>query len=150
MRVKPSTVPSCLYQLFRLLVWGIFSWHTVVPLVPTEHHLKAMALLSVVAYRVHPIMTTAYLSFNGCFQQNNAVCHKTLIISKLVGVVEWKLHIIDVQMAYLQQMWDAIISTWTKISEMFPAPCWLYAELGQFWRQRGCKLVLAVIQIKCT
>lgn len=95
----------------------------VVPLVPTEHHLKATALLSVVAYRVHPIMTTAYLSFNGCFQQNNAVCHKTLIISKLVGVVEWKLHIIDVQMAYLQQMWDAIISTWTKISEMFPAPC---------------------------
>ncbi len=38
-----------------LMVWGIFSWHTLSPLVPIEHRSNATAYLSIVD--VHPFMT---------------------------------------------------------------------------------------------
>ncbi len=43
-----------------VMVWGIFSWHTLGPLVPIEHRLNATAYLSIVADHVHPFMTTVY------------------------------------------------------------------------------------------
>ncbi len=48
-----------------VMVWGIFSWHTLGPLVPTEHCLNATAYLSIVAYHVHPFITTVYPSSDG-------------------------------------------------------------------------------------
>ncbi len=36
------------------MVWGIFSWHTLGPLVLIEHRLNATAYLSIVADHVHP------------------------------------------------------------------------------------------------
>ncbi len=50
------------------MVWGIFSWHTLGPLEPIEHHLNATANLSIVADHVHPFMTTVYPSSDGYFQ----------------------------------------------------------------------------------
>ncbi len=41
-----------------VMVWGIFSWHTLGPLVSIEHRLNATAYLSIVADSVHPFMTT--------------------------------------------------------------------------------------------
>ncbi len=45
-----------------VMVWGIFSWHTLGPLVPIEHCLNATVYLSIVADHVHPFMTTVYPS----------------------------------------------------------------------------------------
>ncbi len=45
-----------------LMVWGIFSWHTLGTLVPIEHRLNATAYLSIVGDHVHPFMTTVYPS----------------------------------------------------------------------------------------
>ncbi len=64
-----------------VMVWGIFSWHTLGPLVPIEHCLNATAYLSIVADHVNPFMTTVYPSSYGFFQQDNAPCHKAQIIS---------------------------------------------------------------------
>ncbi len=53
--------PSCLVSTVQaggVMVWGIFSWHTLGPLVPIEHRLNTTAYLSIVADHVHPIMTT--------------------------------------------------------------------------------------------
>ncbi len=130
-----------------VLVWGIFSWHTVGPLVPIEHHLKATATayLSIVADHVHPLMTTVYPSSDGYFQQDNAPCHKAQTISDwflehnnefpllkwppqspdlnpiehLWDVVVREIRIMDVQPTNLQQLRDAIMSIWTKISEEY-------------------------------
>ncbi len=44
---------------------GDNSWHTLGPLVPTEHCLHATAYLSIVADHVHPFMTTVYPSSDG-------------------------------------------------------------------------------------
>ncbi len=62
-----SMDPSCLVSTVQagggggVMVWGIFSWHTLGPLVPIEHRLNATAYLSIVADHVHPFMTTVYL-----------------------------------------------------------------------------------------
>ncbi len=103
---------------------------------------NATAYLSIVADHVHPFMTTVYhlLMY---FQQDNAPCHKAQIISDwflehdneftllkwspqspdlnpiehLWDVVEREIYIMDEQPTNLQQLRDAIMSIWTKISE---------------------------------
>ncbi len=112
------------------------------PLAPIEHCLKTTAYLSIVADYFHPFMTTVYPSSDG-FQQDNAACHKAQIISDwflehdneftllkwppqspdlnpiehLWDVVKREIRIMDVQLTNLQQLRDAIMSIWTKISE---------------------------------
>ncbi len=59
-----SMDPSCLVSTVQagggVMVWGIFSWNTLGPLVPTEHCLNLTAYLSFVADHVHPFTTTEY------------------------------------------------------------------------------------------
>ncbi len=43
-----------------VMVWRIFSWHILGPLVPIEHRLNATAYLSIVADHICPLMTTVY------------------------------------------------------------------------------------------
>ncbi len=59
--------PSCLISTVQaagsgVMVWGIFSWHTLGLLVQIEHRLNATAYLSIVADHVHAFMTTVYPS----------------------------------------------------------------------------------------
>ncbi len=117
------------------MVWGIFSWHTLGPLVPIEHRLNATDSLSIVVDHVHPFMTTVYPSSDGYFQQDNAPCYKAQIISDWFlehdnefnllkwppqspdlnpiehhwDVVEREILIMDVQPTNLQQLCDAIM-----------------------------------------
>ncbi len=140
--------PSCLVSTAQaagggVMVWGIFSWHTLGPLVPIEHCLNATVYLSIVVDHVHPFTTTVYPSSDGYFQQDNTSCHKAQIISDwflehdnefillkwppqspdlipiehLWDVVEREIRIMDVQPTNLQQLHDTIMSIWTKISE---------------------------------
>ncbi len=138
--------PSCLVSMVQaaggVMVWGIFSWHTVGPLVSIEHRLNATDYLSIVADHIHPFMNTVHhlLMY---FQQDNAACHKAQIISDwflehdneftllkcppqspdlnpiehLCDVVEREIHIMDVQTTNQQQLCDVIMIIWTKISE---------------------------------
>lgn len=46
-----------------VMVWGIFSCHTLGSFIPIEHHLNATGYLNIVADRVHPFMV--YPSSNG-------------------------------------------------------------------------------------
>ncbi len=128
-----------------VMVWGIFSWHTLGPLEPIEHCLNATVYLSIVADHVHPFMTTVFPSSDDYFQQDNAPCHKAQIISdwflwqwvhftQMVSTVtrsqsnraplgcggtgySRSINILVVQPTNLQQLCDAIMSIWTKISE---------------------------------
>ncbi len=141
--------PFCLVSTVQagggggVMVWGIFSWHTLGPLVPIVHCLNATANLSIVADRVHLFMTTVYPSSDGYFQQDNASCHKAQIISDwflendneftllkwppqspdlnpieyIWDAVEQEIRIMDVQPTNLQQLCDAIMLIWTEISE---------------------------------
>ncbi len=157
-----SMDPSCLVSMVQaggrgVMVWGIFSWHTLCPLVPIEHCLNATAYLSIVAGNVNHVMTTVYLSSDGYFQQDNAPCNKAQIISDWFlqhdnefftllkrtpqsldlnpiehfwDVVEREIHIMDVQPTNLQQLRDAIMSIWTKLSE----ECFQHLVESMPWR----------------
>ncbi len=140
--------PPCLVSMVQaggggVMLWGIFSWHTLGPLVPIEHCSNTTDYMSIVADHVHPFMTTVYPSSDRYFQQDNAQCRKAQIISDWFiehndeftlhkwppqspdlnpiehhwDVVEREIRIIDVQPTNLQQLRDAIMSIWTKISE---------------------------------
>ena len=110
---------------------------------PIEHRLNATAYLSIVTDHIHPFMTTVYQSSDGYFQQDNVSCHKAQIISnwflehdvrftvlkwppqspdlnqiELWDIVELEIRLMDVQPIHLQQLRDAIMSIWTKISEI--------------------------------
>ncbi len=80
--------PSCLVSTVQaggggVMVWGIFSWHTLGPLVPIEHCLNATAYLIIVADHVHPFMTTVYPSYMATSSRimHHVTCHKAQIIS---------------------------------------------------------------------
>ncbi len=145
-----------------VMVWGVFSWHTLGPLVPIEHRLNTTVYLSI-ADHVHPFMTTVYhlLMY---FQQDNAACHKAQIISDwflehdneftllkcppqspdlnpiehLWDVEEREIHIMDVQTTNLQQLCDAIMTIWPKsLRNVSNTLLNLWnEELRQFWRQK--------------
>ncbi len=141
--MDPSGLVSTVQTSGGVMVHGIFSRHTLGPLVPIEHCLNTTAYLSIVADRVLPFMTTVYTSSDGYFQQDNAPCHKVQIISDWFlehdneftllkwppqspdpnpiehrwYVVEREIWIMDVQPTNLQQLRDAIMSIWSKISE---------------------------------
>jgi len=73
--------PSCLVTTVQaagggVMVSEMFSWHTLVPLVPIGHRLNATAYLSIVSDHVHHFMATMYPSSDGYFQQDNLPSHK--------------------------------------------------------------------------
>ncbi len=143
--------PSCLVSMVQaagggVMVWGIFSWHTLGLLVPIEHCLNATAYLSIVA-DVHPFMTTVYPSSDGYFQQYNAPCHKSsqtgflnMTMSSLYSNGLYS-HQISIQYSTFGMWWNRRFASWMcsrKICSncvmlscqynqnlwgMFPTPC---------------------------
>ncbi|KAG1932899.1 hypothetical protein F2P79_020886 [Pimephales promelas] len=138
--------PSCLVTTVQaggggVIVCGMFSWHTLGPLVPIGHRLNATAYLSIVSDHVHPFMATMSPSSDGYFQQDNAPYHKARIISNwflehdneftvlkwpsqspdlnpiehLWDVVERELHALDVHPTNLHQLQNAILLIWANI-----------------------------------
>ncbi len=127
--------PSCLVSTVqagsgRVMVWGIFSWHTLGPLVPIEHRLNATAYRSIIADHVHPFMTTVthllmatssrlmhhvtklksyqtgFLNMTKSSLYSNGLhSHQILIQQSTFGM--WC--IMDVQLTKLQQLCDAIM-----------------------------------------
>ncbi len=143
-----SMDPSCFVSMVQaggVIVWGIFSWHTLGPL---EHRWALFKSHSIPEYCCWPC-TSLYdysvPSSDDYIQQDTAPCHKAQIISDwflehdneftllkwpqqspdlnpiehLWDVVEREIHIMDVQptLSNLQQLRNAIMSIWTKISE---------------------------------
>ncbi len=83
-----SMDPSCLVSTVQaagggVMVWGIFSWHTLGLLAPIEHSLNATVYLSIVADHVHPFITTVYPSSNGYFSR--IMHHVTKLKSSQTG-----------------------------------------------------------------
>ena len=62
-----------------VMVWGVFSWDTLCPLIKVEQRLNATGYLNIFANQVHPFMAAMYPSANGFLQQNNSPCHKIRI-----------------------------------------------------------------------
>ncbi len=86
--------PSYLVSTFQaggggVIVWGIFSWHTLGPLVPTKHRLNATAYLSIVADYVHPFMNTVYQLLMAT--SSRIMLHVTKLKSSQTGFLNMKM-----------------------------------------------------------
>ncbi len=78
-----SMDPSCLVSTVQaggggVIVWGIFSWHTLGPLVPIDHRLNATAYLSVEYCWPCPSLYDYSVPIFWCYF---APCYKAQIIS---------------------------------------------------------------------
>ncbi len=140
---------SCLVSTVQVGSTGVMAWVTF------YWHIFATANLSIVADDVLPFMTTVCPSCNGYFKLYNVPGQKTQssqtgflnmtmsslysnglqspdlnTIEHLWDVVEREIHIMDVQPTNLQQLRDAIMSIWTKISE----ECFQHLVESMPWR----------------
>ncbi len=140
--------PSCLVSTDQagaggVMVWGIYSWHTLGPLVPIEYCLNATAdeyccrpcpslydysvliFLMATSSRIMHHVTKLKSSQTGFLNMTMSSLYSKWPpqspdlnpIEHLWDVVEREIHIMDVQPTNLQQLRDAIMSIWTNISE---------------------------------
>ncbi|GBN72665.1 Transposable element Tc1 transposase [Araneus ventricosus] len=65
-----------------IMLWGMFSWAAMGPIVVVEQTMKAANYLNIIEDQLHPYMFV-FPTGNGIFQQDNAPCHKARI------VLEW-------------------------------------------------------------
>lgn len=54
-----------------VMLWGMFSRNTLKTLLSTGNCLNTTTFQTIVVDYSHPVMTTVYPSFNGCFVKNN-------------------------------------------------------------------------------
>jgi len=148
MSLNENMDPSCLVTTVQasgggVMVWGMFFLAHFRPFVPIGHRLNATAYLRIVSDHVHPFMATMYPSSDAYYQQDNAPCHKSRIISNwflehddeftvlkwppqspdlnpiehLWDEVERDLGALYVHPTNLHQLQDAIQSIWANISK---------------------------------
>ncbi len=143
--------PSCLVSTVQaagggVVVWGIFSWHTLGPLVPIEHCLNAIAYMSIVVH-VHPFMTTVYPSSDGYLMSQSSnhlrlvswTCqwvHFTQMASTVTRSQSNRAHLgcgrgdshhgcaADKSAA---TAWCYHVNMDQNLWGMFPTPCWIYS-----------------------
>nr|KAF6336825.1 hypothetical protein mMyoMyo1_012044 [Myotis myotis] len=82
-----SMHPTCMSTTLQagggsVMVWGMFSWHDLGPLIHVEQCLNSTTYQSIVADQVHPIMLMTYPNGGGFFQQDNAPCHGAHIVQE--------------------------------------------------------------------
>lgn len=78
--------PSCQMTTLQAggggtMVWGMFSWSTLGPLISLDITLNSTAYLNIVADHVHSFMATMFPSGDGHFQQDNAPCHRARTVT---------------------------------------------------------------------
>ncbi|GBM07954.1 Transposable element Tc1 transposase [Araneus ventricosus] len=66
-----------------IMLWGMFSWAALGPVVVVEQAMKAANYLNNITDQLHPYMAFVFPTRNGIFHQDNAPCHKARI------VLEW-------------------------------------------------------------
>lgn len=75
------------------MMWEMFSWHTLSPLVLTEHHLNATAYMIIVVERVHPFVCHFLVA-----SFSRITCYLTKLRSSQTGFLNMAVH--SSQMAF--------------------------------------------------
>ncbi|KAI4885477.1 hypothetical protein NFI96_007017 [Prochilodus magdalenae] len=124
-----------------VMVWGMFSWHSLGPLIRVEDTLSRAGYESILADHVHPYMLTVFPGADGIFQQDNEICHMDADVRQWLEeydqdfqALPWppnspdlnpiehlwdhldrRVRSMDPPPRTLQQLWDALQSAWLQI-----------------------------------
>nr|KAF6369106.1 hypothetical protein mMyoMyo1_010511 [Myotis myotis] len=129
------------------MVWGMFSWHDLGPLIHVEQSLNSTTYLSIVAGQVHPIMLMTYPNGDGFFQQDNVPCHSAHIVQEWFQEHEGDFTLLrgPPQSPYLnpiEHLWDEVKRA---IRQLVPQPSNL-TELDSAIHQARCQILLITFQ----
>nr|KAF6310699.1 hypothetical protein mMyoMyo1_008757 [Myotis myotis] len=124
-----------------VMVWGMFSWPDLGPLICVEQHLNSTTYLSIIADQVYPIMLMVYLNGDGFFQQENAPCHGACIVQEWFQehegdftLLRWPPESPDLNP--VEHLWDEIKRA---IRQLVPQPSNL-TELDSAIHQAWCQI----------
>lgn len=124
-----SMDPNCIATTLQagggnVMVWGMFSWYCMGPLIPVPQRLNAQGYLSIIADQVHPFMSMVYSGGDGYFQQDNAPCHKAGIVLRWFeehdgefNLLRWPAQSPDLNP--IENLWDEIERA---LRQMDPVP----------------------------
>ncbi len=77
-----GTWMHCWVDTVPVMLWAMFCWGTLGPIIPIAQFLTALRYLNFVADQVHPFMTTVFPPGDGRYQQDNAPCHTARIVKE--------------------------------------------------------------------
>nr|KAF6355158.1 hypothetical protein mMyoMyo1_011357 [Myotis myotis] len=141
-----SMHPTCMSTTLQagggsVMVWGMFSWHDLGPLIRVEQRLNSTTYLSIVADQVHPIMLMAYPNGDGVFQQDNVPCHSARIVHEWFQehegdstLLRWPPQSPDLNP--IEHLWDEVKKA---IRQLVPQPSNL-TELDNAIHQALCQI----------
>ncbi len=153
-----SMDPSCLVSTVQaggdgVMVWGIFSWNTLGPLVPIEHHLDANGLSEYCCWPCPSLYDYSVHIFWCYFQQDNAPSQRSNHLRLVSWTWQWVHHSQMASTVTRSQSnraalecggtrdshhgcaddksaataWCCHVNMDQIIWGMFPTPCWIYA-----------------------
>nr|KAF6319737.1 hypothetical protein mMyoMyo1_008476 [Myotis myotis] len=141
-----SMHPTCMSTTLQagggsVMVWVMFSWHELGPLIRVEPRLNSTTFLSIVADQVHPIMLMAYPNGDGFFQQDSAPCQSARIVQECFQehegdftLLRWPPQSPDLNPA--KHLWDEVKRA---IRQLIPQPSNL-TELDSTIHQAWCQI----------
>ena len=125
-----------------ILVWGVFTWHELGPLVHLNTSLTGDRYVTLLGDHLQPFMDFMYPHNDGIFQQDNAPCHRAGVVQNwfeehsgefrrmvwpprspdmnpikhLWDVVERSIHTQNPAPTNTRELWAAIQTAWLNIS----------------------------------
>ena len=126
------------FQHCRLVVWGVFSWHTLGPLIKVEQRSNATGYLKIIANHVYPFKAAVYPSANAFFSR--IMPHATRLGLSRNGSTNMTVnsaycsslpsHQISIQLSICGRRWNKLLG-----EEIHYHPTW--HNCGKHWSQHG-------------
>ncbi|KFM68178.1 Transposable element Tcb2 transposase, partial [Stegodyphus mimosarum] len=130
-----------------IMVWAVFTWHGLVPLVQLNRSLTGKEYLQLLEDHLQPFMDFTYSNNDGIFMDDNAPCHRATIVRDWLeehsGQFQRMWPPRSPDMNPIEHLWDIIersvraqnpaLSTLSQLSMSIEA-AWLNIPAGDFQR----------------
>ncbi|KFM66230.1 Transposable element Tcb1 transposase, partial [Stegodyphus mimosarum] len=138
-----------------IMVWGMFSWHSLGSLIIVEGTMDQYKYASVLEDHVHPYMRIVFPQDDGIFQQDNARCHTAasglptaifqqdnarphvarivqgFFVNRQIDLLPWPGRSPDLSL--IENMWSMVAERLTQITSLAATPDQLWKRVEAAW-----------------